>query len=191
MRSFSPELLSLMASQEIVARNLIRFDLGSGAYGLTDDVVNLDFEGLTYRPGANLLDVEAIGGAVGMAAVGLVVRLASRPNSDLTPTVLATIEQEDYIGRLATLHRQYRLADGTHVQTIRMWRGTIDRLTHEEQPGGTAALVANLESRALDFQKSGHRVFGPADQAAVDPTDRFFEHAATAGTVELFWGRKP
>ena len=191
MRSFNAEALASLQGVEPVRRGMIRFDLASGSYGFWDGAEDYTFEDCVYKPGGQLLQIDGIPGGIGTESQGITVRLSAIANTDLTPDVLATIEDEAYIGRRVTIHSMYLSPEGALLQIVRIYRGYCDKLVHEETDGGEAAIVAYVESKSLDNQKRGYRVRSANDQARIDPADKGLEHVAVASTFEIFWGKNP
>ena len=191
MRSFTSEALASLQGVEPVRRGMIRFDLASGSYGFWDGAEDYEFEDCTYKPGGQLLQIDAIPGGIGTESQGITVRMSAIANSDLTPDVLATIENEAYIGRRVTIHSMYLAPDGTLLEIVRIYRGYCDRLVHEETDGGEAAIVGSIESKSLDNQKRGYRVRSSNDQARIDANDNGLEHVAVASSYEIYWGKNP
>lgn len=191
MRSFNAEALASMEGVEPVRRGMIRFDLASGSYAFWDGAEAYTYEDCVYQPGGQLLQIDGIPGGMGTESQGITVRLSAIANTDLTPDVLATIEDESYIGRRVTIHSMYLSPEGALLQIVRIYRGYCDKLVHEETDGGEAAIVAYVESKSLDNQKRGYRIRSANDQARIDSTDKGLEHVAVASTYEIFWGKNP
>jgi len=51
-------------------------------------------------------------------------------------------------------------------------------------------LEAMCFSRSLDYGRKNGRLASHANQKRRSATDKFREHAATAGKQEVYWGRK-
>lgn len=179
-----------MAAGRESIRGLIRFDLGGGTYRFVRDSVPL-FDGAdTWAPGS-VIEVTDLGDLTGLEAASFTVTLAASPEDGLTPDVLVAIENEDYSDRPVTIYDAHLdPATGAllHVEAIR--RGYIDTIDHEESPGAPYTIKATCETRALDYSRSNGRFRSHADQQRRWPGDRFYEHAATRGRVEIYWGRK-
>lgn len=194
MRSLPSGTLASLQSSEIKHRGMILFDFPSGQYGLWEGSSVFTHDGIDYQPGGQLLEIDDMSFSSGLAAQGLTVRLSAVPNSNLTPDVLATIEDEQYIGRPVTIYSAYFDPNGALLSVERVWRGYVDQMRHEFSPqpnGGSMALVCQIESKNLDNQKRGHRMRGSADQARISAGDKFFDHVAVIAQQEINWGRLP
>jgi len=171
-------------------RGLIRFDLGGGTYRFVRDSVPL-FDGVdTWLPGS-VIEVSDLSGVTGLSAESFTVTLSAAPEDGLTADVLIGIENEDYSDRPVTIYDAHVDPDTgalLHVEAIR--RGYIDTIDHEEAAGNPYTIKATCETRALDYSRRNGRVRSHADQQRRWPGDRFYEHAATRGRVEIYWGRK-
>lgn len=169
---------------------LLLFDLPSGLYGFHLGHGPLEVNGQLYVGAGSLIGIEAIGAGIDLAASPLRVTLRAVPESALTPDVLATVDNEAYKNRPVTLSLAYfNRATGAVANVYRWWSGYVDTIQHNEQIGGEYVLTATLEPRSLDHSRRGFRMRSDADQKLLDPTDRFFEHAATTPSEELPYGR--
>lgn len=171
--------------------NLLLFDLAGVLYGFWSGAGTLNVSGVDYVGSGSLIQVEALSAGVELSASPLQVTLRSVPETALSPDVLATIDDEAYKNAPAYLSRAYFNRDtGMPVNVFRLWRGYVDIVRHEWTVGGDYILTGMLEPRSLDHSRRGVRTRSDADQKLLDPTDRFFEHAATVVTEKLPYGRK-
>lgn len=192
MRIYSAGTLAALAAGRLVERGLLLFDFPSGLYGFWTGAGPITIEGQTYTGAGSLIEVDSIGSSAGLSAVPLVLRLTAVPSSDLSPDVLASIEQEQYHQRPITISTAYFDPDTRGLIAVeRVYRGYIDQITHQLQAGGGAVLEAHCESRSLDHARTGFRRRSDADQRRIDAADASFEHAAVVGSVDIYWGRNP
>lgn len=169
----------------------ILFDFPSGLHGFHLGAGPIELNGVTYNGAKSLFTIEQVDATADLSASPITVTLRSVPNTALTPDVLATIHDEDYKNRPVTLTRVlFSRATGEIVHAFRWWGGFVDTVEEVETVGGDAAIVGTFEPRSLDHSRRGYRVRGDADQKLIDPADRFFEHAATAPTEKLPYGRR-
>jgi len=181
-------VINLLDDGRITIVGLIRFDFGTGTYGFAKSATGLTWSGLTYQPGGMIQVSDFISGT-GTSAQQFTIELAASPDDGLTPEVLQQIELEDYRDRPVTIYDAYLHPDTgalLHVEALR--RGYIDQLRHEESDEGYK-LVAECETRALDYSRSNYRKRNAADQARRAPGDKFYSNAATRGREEIWWGR--
>lgn len=182
-------VINLLDDGRITIVGLIRFDFGTGTYGFAKSATGLTWSGLTYQPGGMIQVSDFISGT-GTSAQQFTIELAASPDDGLTPEVLQQIELEDYRDRPVTIYDAYLHPDTgqlLHVEPLR--RGYIDQLRHEESDDGYK-LVAECETRALDYSRSNYRKRNAADQARRNPGDKFYLNAATTGRQEYWWGRE-
>lgn len=182
-------VINLLDDGRITIVGLIRFDFGTGTYGFAKSATGLTWSGLTYQPGGMIQVSDFISGT-GTSAQQFTIELAASPDDGLTPEVLQQIELEDYRDRPVTIYDAYLHPDTgqlLHVEPLR--RGYIDQLRHEESDEGYK-LVAECETRALDYSRSNYRKRNAADQARRNPGDKFYMNAATTGRQEYWWGRE-
>lgn len=166
----------------------IKFAFGTGTYGFTKAQVPFTWNGLTYQPGG-IIKVSDLTAGTGTAARQFTIELAASPDDGLTPEVLQSIEAEDYRDRPVTIYDAHFDVDTgalLHVEAIR--RGYIDQLRHEENDNGYV-LIAECETRALDYTRTNGRKRNSADQERRSSGDKFYDNAAKRGREEIFWGR--
>jgi hypothetical protein len=174
----------------ISTRQMIRFQFGSGIYGLIARSEPLTFEGVLYKP-FGLIEVSDLGGGTGTTADGsFTLTLAESPDDGLTPDVLLQIEDEDYRDRpVRVMDAHFHPDTGELLQVETVARGYLDVVKHTRDPERGYIITARCEGRQLDYSRKNGRVRSTADQQRRAPGDNFFEHAGRAGRVEVLWGR--
>jgi hypothetical protein len=188
--ALSEDVKALYDQGRILTRQMVRVSLGSGIYGFIARKEPLVYAGVTYQP-FGLLEVSDIGGGTGTAADGgFTLTLAESKAFGLTPEILTEIEQEDYRDRPVVVYDAHFHPDTRAlVQVEPVARGYLDVIEHNEDDERGYYLTARCEGRQLDYSRRNGRKRTVADQQRRDPGDRFFEHAATAGRVDVNWGR--
>lgn len=188
--SLTPEVLALYDAGRISLRQMVRVQLGSGVYGFIQRREPLVYAGVTYQP-FGLIQVSDIGGGTGTSADGgFTLTLAESPSDGLTPDVLVQIENEDYRDRPIVIYDAHFHPDtNALIQVEAVTRGYIDVIEHNTDSEIGFYLTAKCEGRQLDYSRKNGRKRTVADQKRRDEGDRFFEHAAQAGRVEVKWGK--
>lgn len=188
--TLSSEVKDLYDLGRISTRQMVRVTFGSGVYGFIARREPLDYAGITYRP-FGLLEVSEIGGGTGTAADGgFTLSLAESKDDGLTPVVLTQIENEDYRDRPVVIFDAHFHPDtGALIQVEPVARGYLDVVEHLSSPERGYYLEGRCEGRQLDYSRRNGRKRTLVDQQRRDPGDRFFEHAATSGRVDIAWGR--
>lgn len=191
MKSFDSATLALLASGRISKRDMILFELSvAGLFGFWSGLGTFTYQSVDYVGAGSLIQIDALGGQLGLAASAVTVKLSSVPNSDLTPDVLNSIEDYQWHQAPVVISRAYfNPTTSALVSVERMYRGYVDRIDHEEQVGGQKVLVGYLESKARDHLKRGYRMAGDSDQRRVDATDAGLSGVATAAIQTIYWGR--
>lgn len=190
MISLPDEVLTLLDSGRIAIRGLIRFDLGSGSYGFIKSIQPFEYNGLTHKPGS-VIAVSDFSSATGLAAQQFTVTLAASLIDGLTPEVLQTIENEDYRDRPVTIYDAYFHPDtGALLFVQAMKRGYIDTIDHIDTQTAGYSIVANCESRAIDYTRTNGRKRSDLDQQRRAPGDGWFQHAALRGRETIYWGQE-
>jgi hypothetical protein len=148
----------------------------------------ITFDGRTFDPVGDRGLVQVSGGALGDAAQSITLTL-----SGIDPETLALLEAESLAGAPAVLWRLIFDQSGNTLLDYHVWaRGRLDTITREEEIGGTAAIIAQLETAAKGLGRRGARMRSDADQRLIDPNDGFFKHVSFAAEKTLYWGgRRP
>lgn len=189
MITLAEDVLELLDEGRTNVRGLIRLDFGTGTYGFVKAMSSLVYNGVTYQPGG-IIQVSDLSGGTGLSAQQFTVTLAASPDDGLTPEVLRTIEAEDYRDRPVTILDAHFHPDTGALLTVQpMRRGYVDVIDHEDDPEMGYRLVAQCETRALDYTRMNGRKRSDTDQQRRSPGDRWFEHASRRGREEVFWGR--
>jgi hypothetical protein len=188
--TLSTEVKALYDAGRISTRQMVRVQLGSGIYGFIARREPLVVAGVTYQP-FGLIEVSDIGGGTGTAADGgFTLTLAESKQFDLTPEILTEIENEDYRDRPVVVYDAHFHPDTMAlIQVEPVARGYLDVIEHNADDTRGYYLTARCEGRQLDYSRQNGRKRTVADQQRRDPGDRFFEHAATAGRVDIAWGK--
>lgn len=66
--------------------------------------------------------------------------------------------------------------------------GRIDACTIDEEVGGTATIIAQVETAARGLGQTGQRMRTDADQRLIDANDAGFRAISFAGQKTLYWG---
>ncbi|MDQ0558303.1 hypothetical protein QO004_000076 [Rhizobium mesoamericanum] len=188
--TISTEVKALYDAGRISTRQMVRVQLGSGIYGFIARREPLIWAGVTYQP-FGLIEVSDIGGGTGTAADGgFTLTLAESKEFGLTPEILTEIESEDYRDRPVVVYDAHFHPDtGALIQVESVARGYLDVVEHNIDDTRGYYLTARCEGRQLDYSRQNGRKRTVADQQRRDPGDRFFEHAASAGRVDIAWGK--
>jgi len=191
MITYPSDVLALLDEGRTVIRGLIRFDFGTGSYGFIKAVQPMTFGGLDYLPGG-LLTVSDFSEETGLQAQQFTITLAASPDDGLTPDVLQAIEAEDYRDRPVTIYDAHFHPDTNALLIVQtMKRGYVDTIDHiDSAKNGGYMLVANCETRALDYTRMNGRKRNTVDQQRRSATDGFFDHASTRGRELVYWGQE-
>lgn len=148
----------------------------------------ITFDGRTFLPIGDRSLVQVAGGALGDAAQNITLTL-----SGIDPETLALLDATDIKGAPAVLYRLIFDQTGTTLLDFDVWaRGKLDTLPTEEDIGGEAKIIAELETAAKGLGRRGARMRSDADQRLIDPADGFFKNVSYAGEKTLYWGgRRP
>jgi hypothetical protein len=191
MQAIDPTILAQIAKGAYASTHLLLFDLVEGLFGFWGGYGPITVNSIPYVGAGSLIEISQINLGSDLAASPLTVTLRALPETALTPDILASIDSYGYKNRPAHLLLAYfDPVAGSIVTAIQWWQGYIDKIEHQQTVGGEYTLSAMLEPLSLDHARIGYRMRSDADQKLIDPTDRFFEHAALVLTEKLPYGRK-
>lgn len=148
----------------------------------------ITFDGRTFEPIGDRGLAQVAGGALGDAAQNITLTL-----SGIEAAALELLDATGISGAPAVLWRLIFDQTGNTLLDFHVWaRGRLDTLVTDEDIGGTAGIVAELETAAKGLGRSGARMRSDADQRLIDPSDGFFKNVSFAGEKTLYWGgRRP
>lgn len=179
--SFPTRLEQLLDEGRIAIRGMVKFEFGTGTYGLWTGNYELAWGGVTFKPN-QLMSVEERSLGTGLEAGSFKIEHPAASDFGVTPDILAGIEQEDYKGRPVTIYEAYFDPDTRellHVEPLDYgYCDTIDHVTED----GQMKLVGNVLSGAIDNHRDGYRSASHEDQQLVAPGDMGFEHASRVKT---------
>jgi hypothetical protein len=190
-RALNAATSAALADGRIVDRGLIRLDLGSGSYGFHTGVGPFVHNGLSYVGAGSLISVEGVRQTAGLEAVQVVAKVTAIADTALNPNTLASIENEVYHQRPATIYTAYFNADTYALLSVELeYRGMIDRIVHAESSDGEAVLELHLESRFRDHQRTGYRVRSDKDQRRILANDNGLRHVSSVQNERVLFGRQ-
>jgi hypothetical protein len=189
MRSFNATVTTQLAAGRVSIRQLVKLGLGSGEYGFALSVQPITFSGLEYKA-LGIIDVSDLDFNTGTSANDFTIRLPASTDDGMLPAVLDGFFVEDYRDRPVTVIDAYLNADtGALITGITVKYGYIDqaRLIRNVDQGAWYEL--ECLSRAIDYSRRNGRLASDVDQQRRSSGDRFFEHTAQTGRVQVYWGR--
>lgn len=192
MKAYDTDTENALAARGIVERGMVLFDFPSASYGFWDGLGTLTYNSVDYKPGGQVLEIEAADQTLGLSANSLTIKLYANPDAGLTPNVLTTIEAEAYHQRPVTIMRAiFDAATNELISVLPIWRGVVDRIEHQRGGDGSYVLVGYCESKSIDYTKRGTAMASNAHQQAVYTGDVFFEFAGYGyETLQIVFGSK-
>ena len=174
---------------QIRVANAISVSFGSGDYHFWTGAEPLTWGGVTFQPGGSLIEIGDVDQQGELQAVGLEARMRAIPNSDLSPDVLATVFDETYSQRPASVYVLFFDADGAFLSGTLVFGGYLDTIEAVDEPGNYE-LVFKLESRSRDHTRTGYRIRNSVDQQAMFDGDKGLEHVSTTNPRQKrVWGQ--
>lgn len=193
MRNFSPELLDLLDEGRVHYAGMIRVDLGGGSFGVIHSPSDYVWGGVTFKAmPRGIIAVSASPMSTGTAASGFTITIAESVEAGLTPDQIANWESYDYMDRQVIVYDLHIHPDSGAIlgDPVIYARGYINEVQHDDDPASGYLLTLNCEDRAMDFNRQNGRFATHEDQQRRDAGDKGLIHTATAGTIEVLWGRR-
>lgn len=176
--------LDVLESGAFIKRVLILAELQEGPYGVWNDHHDIQINGQQYHGLLNFTLSEIIGDSSG-SVEGATLEF-SRLDADATALIDAGVWHQKQI----KIQHLYIDPNTKQVLFIRpVFSGRIDAAIQKTSGDGTAVLQLSLEGFDRDLNRSVGGVRSNADQARIDPTDKFFEYVAATSQDKLAWGR--
>lgn len=189
MRTFNATVQAQLDAGRVSIRQLVKLGLASGEYGFALSVQPITFSGLEYKA-LGIIDVSDLDFSTGTSANDFTIRLPASTDDGMLPAVLDGFFAEDYRDRPVTVIDAYLNADtGALITGITVKYGYIDqvRLVRNVDEGSWYEL--ECLSRAIDYSRRNGRLANDVDQKRRSAGDKFFEHTAQTGRVQIPWGR--
>jgi hypothetical protein len=191
VQNIDPTILANIAQGAYASTTLLLFNLPEGMFGFWGGYGTINVNGIDYVGAGTLIEIAQLNMGTDLSASPITCRLRAVPETELTPDVLASIDDYAYKNRPAHLTLAYfDRVSGVLVTAIQWWQGFIDVIEHDQTVGGEYVLTARLEPLSLDHSRTGYRMRSDTDQRLIDPVDRFFEHAAITAMQSIPYGRK-
>lgn len=195
-KSFDSATQAQLDAGQSVDRYVVRFEFDEGDFGFWGGIGVFTYDDgdgdLDYIGAGGLITAEEFVEGVTGEAIPLVLMLSGIPNSELSPDVLAEVENYTYHQRPVRISTAYFDADDGTLQSVELERiYFVDRIIHQHTVGGEAVLRVECESKARDNFKSGTRMRTDADQRLIDADDGGLRYTIEAATVPIAWGRAP
>lgn len=189
MRTFNATVAAQLAAGRVSIRQLVKLGLGSGEYGFALSVEPITYGGLEYKA-LGIVDVSDVDFSIGTSANDFTIRLPASTDDDRLPAVLDGFFVEDYRDRPVTVIDAYLHADtGALITGITTKYGYIDQVRLIRNVDGGSWYELECLSRAIDYSRRNGRLANDVDQKRRSAGDKFFEHTAQSGRVQIYWGR--
>jgi hypothetical protein len=160
---------------------LLELAFGTGTQYLTDAPHSVDWSDHTYLSARGVGSVEAIT-ETAEGAQGLRFTLAGA-----TQAAIASALADDVQG-VPVVVRQAIVDAGTLRVDPNVWSGTLDVM--QVADGAQPVITVTAEHEMLAWQTPSGALFSHQEQQRIDPTDMFFEFAASMAEATLVWPTK-
>jgi hypothetical protein len=178
-----------LESDNLVKTRMILFSLPSGNHGFWYGTGEITYNSIIFKGTGRLIEISDSPETLGLGANGKVIRLNENPAIGLTPTVLATIHQEQYLLRPVVIwDALFNNATGERVGLpILNWSGRI-RNVSTKQSGSESYIEAQCESRNYDNSRRNFTMANSAHHDLIAPGDKFFDYCGPVATVAVYFG---
>ena len=213
MKPYSPELLDELEAGNVDYRDAVElvFDSGvvrlvvgiKGAFGW-DDVTGVAMPwdaapGDVFHGGGQLVSLDVPENALGPESRAITARVfetyleegSDIPVNTFDDGVRATIDEEEWEGRAAVLSVFWFGSSGLPILREQVAVRTMDQMVLDWDGDGNPIRSLILEEPDIMQRDIEGKTANAAFQALIDPTDRAFEHVATAQRQKISFGRRP
>lgn len=160
---------------------LVHMALDSGDLYVCGAPFDVPYGGHTYLTLHGLGQIEAVD-ETDTQQSGLAFTLTAVPES-----AIALALSEHVQGRAVTV-RLAAVDAGTLVVDDNVWSGQLDVMT--VQDGENPSVRVTAEHQLIAWEEPAGLMFSDADQQALHPGDKFFEHAASLVEATIVWPTK-
>lgn len=182
MRVLSASALAAISGQQLTLAQLVLLEFPGLTIALNSSVVDLVWDGVTYKGAAGLGSVGQIDDSPGEVK-GLEFTLSGVPaeNISLALDDSAIVQGKPTTVRTAILNSAYQVADAPIE-----FRGRLDTMSIAED-GETCTIRATAESSAVDLLNGTPLTYSDADQKFLYPGDRAFELVTSQANAPVVW----
>lgn len=157
-----------------------------GIFRTYTGVAPRDWNGVGWPTGGSLVELSPPRESADRRRNGITARLAARDGygDSLVADAMAA-----RVGGAASWWRGWLEDDGGLVQDpVCLFHGEVASVRLDAGEGGGRVVVVEVEQELRDLDRAQRHRMTAASQAAIDPTDRFFEHLKDLATNKPGWG---
>jgi len=213
MKPHSPELLAELNAGRVDYRDAVElvFDSGvvrlvvgvKGSFGWSDltgvSMPWAEDHGDLFHGGGDLIGLDVPENALGPESQAITAKVfetymvegSDVPVNVFDDGVRATIDEEPWEGRPAVLSVFWFGAGGTPILREQVAVRTMDQMVVSTDEAGNPIRALILEEPDIMQRDIEGKTANAAFQALIDPTDKAFEHVATAQRQKISFGRLP
>lgn len=213
MKPFSTELLDELKAGRVAYRDAAElvFDAGvvrlvvgiKGSFGWSDidgpSMPWADDPGDIFHGGGDLIGLDLPENALGPESQAITARVyetylgegSDIPINVFDDGVRASIDEEEWEGRAAVLSVFWFSQAGTPIYREQASVRIMDSMVLETGEDGVPVRSLVLEEPDIMQRDIEGKTANSAFQALIDPTDRAFEHVASAQRQKISFGRRP
>lgn len=192
MRTFSTALQAALASPERYAVVFLTFNLGGDVYGIWTGAGAVAYNGITYRGGGSLIEVDDIQEAGDGSISEMTMSLSSSPEKGISVDVLSTFYEEVWHMQSVVVELGFIDPDtGLPIDSFVMFDGIIAEAPFIRDESNYK-ISARLISRAHKMSEAGGKYRNQQTQVLLDPTDTALVDIGVYGDIrqrDLKWGQ--
>lgn len=172
---------------------LFTFAFGTGTYGLWTGPGEITYNGLVYRAGGSILEIDDIELNNDGSVAEFTLSLGAQPDKGLTNDVLATFYDEDW--HLRPVTTQLAMVNPDTYQPYGVVT-ILDGFAYEaplRKGRETNRIEARIVSKTIKLSEMGGKYRNDATQNEIDPTDTSLVDIGTLGGFvkrDLKWGQQ-
>ncbi len=180
-RGNSAEFVTASEQPHVSMFLLVQMDFDSGPVRLTTLGHDVTYDGHTWTAAQGIGTIEPVTETAD-GAMGLSFTLAAATQASIASALTEPVQDRAITLKMAILD------DGTMRVDPNVWSGTFDVMTIQD--GAKPLIKVTAEHDMVRWQTPSGALMSHADQAQVDPTDKFFEFAAEMAEKTLVWPSK-
>lgn len=189
--SISNEFQNALNAPDRHAVGLFVFEFGTGTYALWTGAGEINYNGLIYRAGGSLIEIEPIDQNADGSVGRLSMVLNADPEKGLTDDVLIRLFDEDWHNKPVLVQLALLDTATNQIAFAKVWfRGRLEFAEYLE--GDVNRIEATCASTSIDLSRSGGGYRNDSTQRLIDPDDTSLEGIGTLGGAlekDAKWGQ--
>lgn len=184
MKTYAQPILDALAGSVLPLVTLVKMDFPSGTIALNASNYDIVYGGVTYKGANGLGQITPIADGDDGDPGGIKLELLYFDPSYIS---LALDDVDEVQGTPITIRTAILDADSHALLAAPLdWLGRADVMSMAEG-GSTGGIALSAENKGVDLLHGNPLVYNDADQKALVPGDKFFEHTTSQTDQPVVW----